>query len=157
MSNNNRIKVFLLLGVMLVRIIISGCTPEQPTEPSMTEPGQDTIAFHEFVNAQNINVISIWAVYWSYSIRINDENRIHSFIESFLKEAQFTDNAEIVSFDTATVFNTMYRLNITFMLQDGTQFSMYVSPEGFASISWNGLTYYLLSPEKLDYQAIRSY
>lgn len=96
MMTNQRMKAFLLLGVMLLGLAICGCAPEQPTEPSETAPGLNTVAFHERVNTKNIESISITALYWSYSIRINKENEIDSFLESFLKEAQFTDDAEVV-------------------------------------------------------------
>lgn len=108
MMTNQRMKAFLLLGVMLLGLAICGCAPEQPTEPSETAPGLNTVAFHELVNTKNIESISITALYWSYSIRINKENEIDSFLESFLKEAQFTDDAEEADFDAAEVVGTMH-------------------------------------------------
>lgn len=74
MSKNNRIKVFLLLGVMLVSITLSGCTPEQPTEPSKTEPGLNTVAFSEIIDANNIEKIVINLQIYS-SVRLNIDNQ----------------------------------------------------------------------------------
>lgn len=154
MMTSKWMKVILLLGVMLVSIIISSCTPEQGTEPYETEIGLSTVTFHELVNPENIESISIAALYWSYSIQINENDEIDSFVESFLKEAQFTDDAEEVDFDAAEVFGTPYYLSITFMLQDAKHFSLCVSSEGYTCLSLDEQTYYLISPERLDYSAI---
>lgn len=41
MMTNKRMKVFLLLGVMLLSLVFSGCMPGQGIEPTETEPGEN--------------------------------------------------------------------------------------------------------------------
>lgn len=82
-----RIGIFLLLGVLIVGILISGCTPE-----SDTEPDPNAIAFRDLpgVNMDNIDKISIY--YGSASTR--------ELIQAF-------DNAEAIA-EFQTTFKRFY-------------------------------------------------
>ena len=158
MSKNNRIKVFLLLGVMLVSIIISGCTPEQPTEPSKTEPGLTTVVFHELVNTESIESIRIAAPIWSYSIEINEEDKVDSFIRLHLENMPFTDNVaevDFVSRQVAAGIATQMSMSLT--LKDGSHISINISQDGYAMLTKGEDILVLPRSEKLDYAAIRKY
>lgn len=66
MKTYKQIGIFLLLGVMLVGLLICGCTPVQQTEDTTGAPEPDTdsnaIAFRDLpgVNMDNIDKISIY-------------------------------------------------------------------------------------------------
>lgn len=66
MKTCKQIGIFLLLGVMLVGLLICGCTPTQQTEDTTAAPEPDTdpnaIAFRDLpgVNMDNIEKISIY-------------------------------------------------------------------------------------------------
>lgn len=66
-----RMKVFLLLGVMLLGLVISGCTPE---EPPKTEPSVNTVAFTQIIDSNNIEKIVIFLEMYS-SVRLDIDNR----------------------------------------------------------------------------------
>lgn len=58
MKTSKRIWVFLLLGVMLVGLVLSGCAPEDET----TEPDPNTIALRDLplVNLEDISEIDVY-------------------------------------------------------------------------------------------------
>ena len=72
----------------------------------------------------------------------------------FLKNAQFTGNVEMAGFDPKEVFNTYRCLNISLSITDAEILGLKVSPEGYAYLFLNEQTFYLISPEKLNYDAI---
>ena len=154
MMKRKSMKLFLVLGVVLLSLLASGCTPNPETNPSGTEPEPSTIVFHELVKAEDIEYISINAMHWSSNIIISNENEINSFVEMFLKNAQFTGNVEMAGFDPKEVFNTYRCLNISLSITDAEILGLKVSPEGYAYLFLNEQTFYLISPEKLNYDAI---
>lgn len=145
MSKNNRIKVFLLLGVMLVSIIISGCTPEQPTEPSKTEPGSNTVMFHELVNMDDISKIFISTSTNELMCILEDQKVVSDFQTTFesLKLRQiikFTPSTSSVAVyrtdeyaECKEYIKTAYRIEA--QLTDDTQLFFYIGT--------NGLVYYI--------------
>ena len=158
MSKNNRIKVFLLLVVMLVSITISGCTPDQPTEPSKTEPGLNTVIFHELVDTESIESISIAAPIWSYSIEINEEDKVDSFIRLHLKNMPFTDNVAEVDFVSRQVAaGVITQMSISLIFRDGSKISVNISQDGYTMLTMGEDIFVLPRSEKLDYAAISNY
>ena len=154
MMKRKSLKLFLVLGVVLLRLLASGCTPNPETKPSETEPEPGTIVFHELVKAENVKNISFSSTFWSYMVYAQKEAEIISFLDLFPEETKFVKDAEKANFDGEAVFGTMHSISVSFRLQDGEHIGMFVSPEGYACLYLNEQIFYLVSPEKLDYNAI---
>lgn len=145
MMANKRMKVFLLLGVMLLGLVISGCAPEQPTEPTETEPDLNTVAFHELVNMNNISKIFITTSTDEVMCILEDQEMVSKFQTTFedlklrkiTKIASSTSSVAVCMTDEYTEckehIETAYRVEV--QLTDDTKLYFYIGT--------NDLVYYI--------------
>ena len=146
-------KLFLVLGVVLLSLFASGCTPNPETKPSETEPERRTIAFSQIVDTADIESISAYASHWSYRLETREVDEIASYVALHLQDTIFTGDPEKVDFTVADVVNPM-SIYVNLTLSDDKSLTLQVNTKGQTVLHWEEQTLYLVSPEKLDYAAV---
>ncbi len=139
MKTCKRIGIFLLLGVLLVGLLISGCAPVEQTQASTSEPEPDpnAIAFRDLpgVNMDDICEINIYIGDDSEPLRtIGTAKEISIFLSTFEK-LRFTSYAstssfsyDICAFEEASrciAAETTYRIEVR--SDDGATWDIYVA------------------------------
>lgn len=78
-----RICVFLLLGVLLFSIVLSGCSHKEETEDSENETGLKNVAFHELVKIDRIGRITVFNDQDEVIFVAKDQTEIVDFVNNF--------------------------------------------------------------------------
>ena len=141
-SKHKRTKAFLLLWVMLLGLVISGCAPEQPTKPSDT------------ANAAYPYTLSQLLSMWGYEISDIKSITIHRRpYDSVMTHYEETDAVKtlINSLDqgyaliTKNEFNTLYdyaNSGSLYLNFGGNEIRLYIMPDQTAVIEYDG-SYYI--------------
>lgn len=116
MMTSKRIRVFLVLGVILLGIVISGCAPEQPTEPSDIEHCAFIL---DKIHIENCDMATfIESLHAAAHPRIYGEKMEAMFSELF-NGVEFTDDS--TRMDEVRRNNTnQFPCHINFNCPDGT-------------------------------------
>ena len=158
MMTSKRIRVFLVLGVILLGIVISGCTPEQPTEPSETEPGLNAVAFHKLVEIENVSELRVYTMVLSTPHVVKSEEILASFFETNLENALFIkalEEASGIVEDIMDESNLGGRLKLYFLDTEGvTIASLYVNDNGAALLKIGDEQYVTPKSQPLSYEGI---
>ena len=81
MMKRKSLKLFLVLGVVLLSLLASGCTPNPETKPSETEPGLNTVAFQELVDTEIVSELHVYTMVLSTPRVVNREEELASFLK----------------------------------------------------------------------------
>lgn len=152
-----RICVFLLLGVLLFSIALSGCSQKEETEASDNETGCKNVAFHELIDLESIEKITVSCPIWAANREILSDDAITLFLEQYFKDTHFSDDETEVSLVSSNFNGISYRaLSISFQCMNGSSVTVHVDEQGNAVLLRNGKQYVLVHTEKLDYEAIKN-
>lgn len=158
MMTGKRMKAFLLLGVMLLSLLISGCTPQPPTEQTETEPGLNTVLFHELVDIENVSELRVYAIALSAPHVVKNEEKLASFFEANLENApliKVVEEASDIVEDIMDESNLCGRLKLYFLDTEGvTIASLYVNDDGAALLKIGDEQYVTPKSQPLSYEGI---
>lgn len=141
MMTNKRMKVFLLLGVMLLSLIISGCAPGESTEPSEIDNKEYPYTLEQLLSMQGCDMLDIQSIY------------IHRRpFDSVMTHYEETDDVKILinSLDqgyaliTESEFNTLYddaNSGSLYLNFGDIEIRLYIMPSQNVAMECDGLYY----------------
>jgi hypothetical protein len=161
MMTNKRMKVFLLLGVMILSLIASGCAPGQGTQsqtPQSEASTLKTVTFHELVDIENVSELRVYTMVLSTPHVVKSEEILASFFESNLENALFikaVEEASGIVEDIMDESNLGGRLKLYFLDTEGvTIASLYVNDNGAALLKIGDEQYVTPKSQPLSYEGI---
>ena len=157
MMKRKSMKLFLVLGVVLLSLLASGCTPNPETKPSETEPGLNTVAFQELVDTEIVSELHVYTMVLSTPRVVNREEELASFFEVNLENAPFikaADASDILE-EIMDISHIGGQLKLYFLdAEGGTVASLYVNDDGAALLTIGDEQYVTPKSQPLSYENI---